>query len=80
MELQFYALVAVALRLGLRSQIDRVLLGWISYSALRAVIETPDVLDSVLLTSYAHYFVAGALVGRSKGAPSGGSDGASRVG
>jgi peptidoglycan/LPS O-acetylase OafA/YrhL len=61
-ELQFYALVAVALRLGLLSQIDRVLLGWISYSALRAVIETPDVLDSVLLTAHAHYFVAGAVL------------------
>ncbi len=61
-ELQFYVLVAVALRLGALSQIDRVLLGWISYSALRAVIETPDVVDRVLLTAYAHYFVAGAVL------------------
>lgn len=61
-ELQFYTLVAVALRLGLLSQIDRVLLGWISYSAVGVVIDTPDILDDVLLTTYAHYFVAGAIL------------------
>ena len=60
-EVRFYALVAVVIRLGLLKKIEEILLGWSVISAVGMVLELPGLVRALLMTNYAHYFIAGML-------------------
>lgn len=62
-EVWFYALVAGVIRLGLLDKIEELLLGWSVIAAIGMVVEFPGLVRAILMTNYAHYFIAGMLFG-----------------
>ncbi len=60
-EMRFYVLVAIVIRLGLLHRIEDLLLGWMCFAALRLVINPPAFLDQLLLSRYSHLFISGAV-------------------
>ena len=60
-EMRFYLLMAIAIRLGLLDRIEDLLLGWMCFAAVRLLVQPPDFIDQLLLSRYAHLFIAGAV-------------------